>query len=285
MRKNIPLILALLGGAAGFALRKWQLAAGFEPETHLPIPGAPSAMLLALLAALAAAGILALCWPNKQRLDTASALSKARDNTVYLTAVVLAAFLLLVSGGFELLNFSAGGVQDSAGENRITMVASAVLPPLRILFCVAGLPSALLWGKALYRGGETKEKLSLLALCLLFCLWLITAYQTRAADPVIMDYVYEVLAIVCSLLGLYFIAGYSFQVGKPRRTVFFCLMGAFFSLVTLADAHSYAEMARYGFAVLFLPAHAALILNQPPAAPDPADGETGADTRAETEAE
>ncbi len=285
MRKNIPLILALAGGAAGFGLRKRQLAAGFEPDTHLAIPGAPSAMLLAALTVLVAAAVLALSWGNKERLPGPAAFSKARDNTVYLTAVVLAAFLLLVSGGFEILNFSAEYGKEIAGENRVSQIASAILPPLRILFCVAGLPCALLWGKALYRGEDIKEKLTLLALCLLFCLWLITTYQSRAADPVIMDYVYEVLAIVCSLLGLYFISGYSFLVGKPRRSVFFCLMGAFFSLVTLADAHSYAELARYGFSVLFLSAHAALLLNQPPLESVITEEKTDAEPGAETEAE
>lgn len=286
MRKKIPLTLALLGGAAGFAARKWQLSVGFEPDTHLPIPGAPSAMVPAVLAVLVAAAVLVLIFPNKDRQPASTAFSAAQDNAVYLTAVVLAGFLLLVSAGFEVFSFSefygAGSFDES---NRVTRIASMVLPPLRVLFCVVGLPCAVLWGRTLYRGEAPEEKVSLLGLCFLFCLWLITAYQTRAADPVIMDYVYEVLSIVCSLLGLYCIAGYSFQTGKPRRTVFFCLMGAFFSLVTLADGHTYAEMARLGFAVLFLSAHAALILHQPAAAAAVTEDETGAAPGAETEAE
>lgn len=281
MQKKFPLILSLLGGAAGFAARKWQLAAGFEPDTHLPIPGAPSAMVLIALSIVVAAGVFLLVWPSKGSSPVDVAFSAAQGNALYLTAAVLAGFLLLVSTGFELLNFSAvygvGAVDDG---NRVSRVASMVLPPLRILFCVAGLPCALLWARKLYRGEEAVEQLPLLELCLLFCLWLITDYQTRAADPIIMDYVYEVFAIVCSLLGLYYIAGYSFQSGKPRRTIFFCLMGAFFSLVTLADTHTWAEMARLGFAVLFLTAHAALLLHRPAYTED----ETG-EPDAETEAE
>jgi len=277
MRKNLPLLLALLGGAGGFALRKWQLATGFEPETGLPIPGAPAAMILALLAALVAVAALVLILPNKDRLPGALAFSHAQGNSLYLTAVVLSAFLLLLSAGCEIFSFTSGYGAVLSGETQLAKLASMFLPPLRILFCVIGLPCAILWGRTLFRGEEVKEKLSLLGLCFLYCLWLISDYQVRAADPVIMDYVYEVLAIVCSLLGLYFLAGYSFQTGKPRRTVLFCLMGAFFSLVTLADKHTWAELARCGFSVLFLAAHAALILNQPPAPPEPepeADVET-----------
>lgn len=263
MRKKLPLILTLLGGAVGFALRKWQLTAGFEPDTRLPIPGAPSALLLVALSVVIAAGLLLLLWPGKGSAPAEVAFSAARDNTLYLTAAVLAGFLLLLSTGFELFTFTSA--YGAAGEdvNQVSRVASMVLPPLRILFCVVGLPCTLLWARKLYRGGDVREQLPLLELCLLFCLWLITDYQSRAADPIIMDYVYEVFAIVCSLLGLYYLAGWSFQTGKPRRTIFFCLMGSYFSLVTLADAHTGAEMARLGFAVLFLTSHAALLLHRP----------------------
>lgn len=280
MRKKLPLILTLLGGAVGFALRKWQLTAGFEPDTRLPIPGAPSALLLVALSVVIAAGLLLLLWPGKGSAPAEVAFSAARDNTLYLTAAVLAGFLLLLSTGFELFTFTSA--YGAAGEdvNQVSRVASMVLPPLRILFCVVGLPCTLLWARKLYRGGDVREQLPLLELCLLFCLWLITDYQSRAADPIIMDYVYEVFAIVCSLLGLYYLAGWSFQTGKPRRTIFFCLMGSYFSLVTLADAHTGAEMARLGFAVLFLTAHAALLLHRPAYTED----ENGAPD-AETEAD
>lgn len=280
MRKKLPLILTLLGGAVGFALRKWQLTAGFEPDTRLPIPGAPSALLLVALSVVIAAGLLLLLWPGKGSAPAEVAFSAARDNTLYLTAAVLAGFLLLLSTGFELFTFTSA--YGAAGEdvNQVSRVASMVLPPLRILFCVVGLPCTLLWARKLYRGGDVREQLPLLELCLLFCLWLITDYQSRAADPIIMDYVYEVFAIVCSLLGLYYLAGWSFQTGKPRRTIFFCLMGSYFSLVTLADAHTGAEMARLGFAVLFLTSHAALLLHRPAYTED----ENGAPD-AETEAD
>lgn len=202
MRKNFPLLLALLGGAVGFALRKWQLATGFEPDTLLPIPGAPAAMILALLSVLVAAAVLALIFPNKDRLPGGLAFSHAQGNSLYLTAVVLSAFLLLLSAGFEIFSFTSGYGAVATGETQLAKVAAMFLPPLRILFCVIGLPCAILWGRTLYRAEAVKEKLSLLGLCFLYCLWLISDYQVRAADPVIMDYVYEVLAIVCSLLGL-----------------------------------------------------------------------------------
>lgn len=272
MRKNLPLVLALALGGAGFALRKWQLAAGFEADTRLPIPGSAPSMLLVLLTVLAAAGLLVLVRTRRDSPEADSAFAAARDNTLFLTAGALSGFLLLLSAGLEIFSFAAVSAPPYVTGAKTVKIASMALPPLRVFLCAMGLPSAILWCRRLYRGEETREQMSLLFLCVLFCLWMVSAYQVRASDPVVMDYVYEVLAIVCSLLGLYYIAGYSFQTGKPRRTLFFCLAGVYFSLVTLADGHCLAETARYGFAVLFLAAHAALILNQPPA--PQADGET-----------
>ncbi len=92
------------------------------------------------------------------------------------------------------------------------------------------------------------------------CMWLVVAYQARAADPVILDYVYELFAIIASLLGLYFTAGFSFERPKVRRASFFSLLGVYFSIVTLADSHDLASMLLYGFAILYLILTSALTL-------------------------
>ena len=47
MRKDIILPgLAVAGGAAGFALRKWQLSAAYHPETGLFTHGFPATLSL-----------------------------------------------------------------------------------------------------------------------------------------------------------------------------------------------------------------------------------------------
>ncbi len=84
-------------------------------------------------------------------------------------------------------------------------------------------------------------------------------------------------AIVCALLGAYYLAGYSFQTGRPRRCVFFCLMGSCFCLVTLADGHALPQLMLYGAMAVFLAAHAAVLLNHPSAP----DGETEEESEAE----
>ncbi|MCI9605954.1 MAG: hypothetical protein HFF03_04645 [Oscillospiraceae bacterium] len=258
--------LAFIGGAVGFGLRRWQLAAGFEPETGLPVPGAASAWLLVGWSVLLGAVILLLCRQEKERMPWDRAFAGAGDKPLFLTAIVLSAFLLLVSAGAELMTLLGQGETAFANDAVGVQVALTVLPPLRIALCFGGFLCTLLWLRALKRGEDKgKESLALLELCFFFCVWLVSDYQARAVDPVVFDYVYEIFAIVFGLLGIYQITGYSFQEGKPRRSVFFCLMGAYFALVTLADRHSLTETLRYGFLVLFLTAHAWMILNTQPA--------------------
>ena len=266
-KKFLPPILAILWGVVGFALRRWQLSTGFEPVTGLPVPGAPATMALLVWSLLLVPVLIFLCG----HMDTARPWEEALDaqgNSLFLTAVVSGAFLLLVSAGAEAITLSATyrTALSLLAEDETLGWTAAAMPPLRILLCAAGFPCALVWGQRLARRSpKRRESLTLLELCLLFCVWLISDYQVRAADPVTQDYMYAIFAIVCSLLGLYYIASWSFQTGKPRRTAVFCLLGPYFSLVTLADRHTFAEITRYAFVILFLTAHAALFLNPPPA--------------------
>ncbi len=281
-KKFLPPILALLGGAAGFALRKWQLASGFEADTGLAIPGAPAAMVLMAFSALILLLLLLLCRGEESSLDWETAFAAGRQNALAATALVLSAMLLLASGGVEIVARSVNGLFSFEGETAFLRATALVLSTLRIVLGIGALPCVFFWTRALLRGEGGRECLSTLEPCLLYCIWLISAYQTRSADPMVQDYLYEVLAIVASLLGLYYIAGHSFGCGKPRRALFFCLAGTYFCLVTLADVHPLADALRFLFAVLYLTAHAALILNHPPVERQqlPAEAETEADENA-----
>ena len=279
-KKILPAALALLGGGVGFALRKWQLATGFEPDTALAIPGAPAATALMAFTLCMALLFLLLCRKEERTLSWQTAFAAGEQNTLCATALILSAMLLLVSGGLEIMEYTVNGASSYAGETIFARAASKALPPLRILLCLGSLPCVFLWSRAILQRRGQGEFLSTLEPCILYCVWLVSTYQMRGTDPVVQDYLYEVFAIVTALLGLYFIAGFSFGNGKPRQAVFFCLTGAYFSLVTLADRHSTAELFRHLFAVLYLTAHVLLILNHPPVEEAPAEEKTEADENA-----
>ena len=257
MRKHIliPAAAVLLGGA-GFALRRWELATAFDPVSGLAAPGAPATLALVVFSAAVALLCAALGWTrrNTDYGDYDAAFS-APGCTLGIGAAVLSAFLLLGAAGLEA--FSAPGAYREAAalaeEGGGSNPALALLLPL----LMAGLSAAagccvLAVGRKCYRG-ESVGKYSglLLTPAYLCCVWLVAAYQSRAADPVVQDYLYELLAIICLLLSVYYLAGFSFETPKAGRALCFSLLSVYFCMTTLADGHDWASAALYGFGILY----------------------------------
>lgn len=267
MRKEIVLpSLAVGGGIVGLLLRRWELATAFEADTGLVTPNMPSTWALIIWSALLAAAFILLCRgkhrPFAGGYDAAFA---AKGNTVYITAMVLAAFLLLASAVLNYMGIPAAYAEavaaaragNAQGTPLFNVLPRAILGLLSAVsfFCVLST------GRNNYRGeGKGKFSFSLLAPAYMGCIWLIAAYQVRAGDPVRQDYIYELFAIISSLLGLYFMAGFSFERAKVFRSSLFSLLGVYFSLVTLADGHELYVVLLYGFCILSLTANVTALL-------------------------
>lgn len=64
---------------------------------------------------------------------------------------------------------------------------------------------------------------------------LILNFKGWSTDPIIMDYCVILFALIFTLLAFYYGAGFVFNLGKPRRTLF-CAMGAvFFCAAAIMD--------------------------------------------------
>ena len=249
MRKEILVpAVAVIGGGVGFALRWWELNTGFEPDTGLPIAEAPATYTPIAFSVVMVVVLALLCLGCKRAFSGYGQAFQAQGNTLYATAGVISGFLLLGAGALMAAEPAMGG------ELVYTRLITAALA------LVAGI-CVVLTVRDNFRGlADGKYSFKLLMPAYAFCVWLIAAYQVRAGDPVQLDYVYELFAIIAGLLGLYFIAGFSFDKGKCVPAVFFCLMGVYFSLVTLADEHDWATLALYGFTILYLLTSSALLL-------------------------
>lgn len=255
---------AIAFGEVGFFLRRWELRSAFEADTGLPIQGAPAFWALVALSFAVAALLLFLSRGEKRPFeggyDQAFA---AKGNTLYIAVMALSACLLLAAGGltFLMLPEAYGTAQAQTNMGGPNPMLS-VLPKLLLAgLCVGSFFCVLALGRNSYRGeGKGKYSLPLLLPGYLAAFWLITAYQSRAGDPIRQDYIYEVCAIIAVLLAAYFIAGFSFERGKPGRTVFFSLLAVYLCLVTLADGHDLAAMLLFGAFVLYFTAAAAVLL-------------------------
>ena len=106
-----------------------------------------------------------------------------------------------------------------------------LLPPLGIL-------AAICMGMFAYRCYEKKKPSALLYMCvsLYLAVRLIVCFQAWNTDPSIHDYCYALLANISAMLAIFHIAGFSFDKGKRRITLFFLMCTIIFCAITLADA-------------------------------------------------
>lgn len=250
MSKRILLPAAVpVFGAAGFGLRLWGLRTGFEPDTGLPIPGAPATAALIVLTAAVLLLLGGVLWRMCRRAPLLSYDDAFRcESPAAVTADVVCALLLAGAGLLGLWDCVQGKAPNLA------------YPVLDALLVASG-GCVLLTGRNNYRGqGQGKFNAYLLFPAYAFCLWLVLSYQAQAGNPVVLDYVYRILAIICSLLGLYFTATFSFEKGKALPTLWAGLAAVYFSCVCLADFSGWMDLALRAFSIVYFTAHSAVLL-------------------------
>lgn len=251
MNKRIGLpLLTLLGGVAGFALRKWQLATAFDEETGLIIGGTGSIALLILLT-IGVGVALAVLSPNRLMRGKSGYYEAfcAKDCIVYSMGSMIAIVATLVAA--LLLVHQSMNTEPLLLTHMILGVASLVTVPF--LFLVRRLTMGYAKAKG-YVG-------ALLAPAFMACLWLVVSYQNQAANPVVLDYIFGLLAIICLLLGLYQMAGFSFEKPKVWGMCVCSLFGFYLTLVTMADAHDLWEYFLLGAVALHLMVHTIALLD------------------------
>ena len=139
---------------------------------------------------------------------------------------------------------------------------SLVPKVLLAVLCLASAWSMLMLGKNNYRGeGQGKYSAWLLIPAYTCCMWLIVSYQEHSGDPIILDYVYQLFAVIAAVLGCYFLSGFGFGRGRPAAAAFFSAEAMYFALVTLADAHEPAFLLLYAGCFFYFAASSVALLH------------------------
>ncbi|MBR2668137.1 MAG: hypothetical protein IKD96_08300 [Oscillospiraceae bacterium] len=234
MKRAVPFVLFPVAGVAAAVLRQFQLSEAYT-SSGLPIPGQGSTLALLLLSLAAALGALIyslLCRP-KFGGEGLPACAGRSGCTVGMT---VAGFLVLIGGALTAME--------------------SLIPSLRIAWMILAvlmvLSGALMVVGALQLKKDHRTCVGRLLLLPDFacCLWLVLFYQSNAADPILMDYVFRLLAMVCILLGLYFTTAQTYRLRRARRAAFFCLMGGYLSLLCLGEPLTLGSLAlMVGFAL------------------------------------
>lgn len=129
------------------------------------------------------------------------------------------------------------------------------------LLAAGGLVTAACWvvtAMLRYRGRKVSVWLFLVPV-LFFMLRLIVNFRFWSRDPAILDYCYDLFAHISLMCALLHLGGFSFDMGRRRTTVFFCLCGIFFGAASLAGAQT-REVCISGGAMVWLLIHLWLLL-------------------------
>ena len=272
MKKEILLpAVAWLGGIAGFALRRWELAGAYDPQLHL-MRSSPAAWLLYALSVALLVLIVLACQGMGRQTRTPQQWLYA-PSSGYIMLVVCASFVLMASGLAGLWEQSGQYVKD-----KMLLLTCAL--------CLLGGATALMAGKSVYRGRWTKST-PLLFMGPSFCtlVWLVSSYQANARQPETRLFVWQMLSGVAVVLALYGTVTLAMGKGGAGRTCVFSLGGISLSLTTLADGHSLCFVLVYLFALLCLTAQSWMLLRTAFGRPWPERMPLGAEEETQSEEE
>lgn len=233
-----------VASALGFLLRWLQGIRIIDEETGLAEKGAPISILVAVVVILMAAALgyiayrLGRC---EMPLEPHEALSG--KNFLHRAVNLAPAILLAIGGLVQLLQADAS--HWASGQIVIRRILGVVV--------LAAAYGAFLIATGVQRPERgLSMRIGSVLLILFGGLWLIAIYKSVASDPVIWRFAIEVLAVSAALLAFYHVAGYFFEEPTPRRSIFFCFLGAFLCVMAAVDEHTLGESVCYAAVALQL---------------------------------
>ncbi|MCL1829767.1 MAG: hypothetical protein FWG32_09815 [Oscillospiraceae bacterium] len=229
MRKHVTVTLCFTCTAGAFSVffRWLQLITAFEADSGLPVRNAWASLAVIAVTLFSAAMLAVLTLISRKHSTRAAPCSKLPAETAVFSAVSWIAGILTMAGAVMIF-ISGDGGSSSVGKTYAGLAFIAGF----------GYPAFISLNKR--SSGFLTCLLSLIPV--VFCsYWLIISYKDHAANPVIWEFVFEILAISASILSFFFVAGYPCGSPKPAVTFYFCNLAAYLCIVTLADAHPFPQ--------------------------------------------
>ena len=220
-------LFALLSGAAGFCLRMAELMNVFEARTGLPERGALLTYMLVVASVLFLIIMLLFSIYVAAKRTTQRGFENAfgTDPLTYPFALSIIGVLWLGATVKYFVDVTATGAVTMA---EIYFSGLSALSAI----CVA------LFAIEIYQDPRRKSTFALSIVPTLFmCFWLILLYRQNAANPILLSYAYQCLALIATALGFYFTSGFVYNKPAPGKTVFCYFAAIYFCFVTLADDH------------------------------------------------
>lgn len=216
-------------GIFGAFLRWMQMINISEPETNLVKPYSPWSFALVLFVILGS-GLLIMYVRTLKNLDFPQKYPEVYSRGLPLYNVTSVIIGVLMALGGALMVFHALSSTRSVFDLVLGLFA---------LVCALAVSFFVISANKTKKAGSGSAPSVLIILFL--CFWLIAAYKFSASDPVIWHFAPRLLAIAATILAFYFVNGFVFAKPAPLLSLFFCLLGTFLCIITLADSYPMGE--------------------------------------------
>lgn len=227
MRKSAVVIsvFALIAGIIGYLLRSQEVNTVFESVTGLAERNALVTVILISLSALVIvlAVVFAVSISSRYKAENAYTQAFKSNSFIYFAVSFLIGMIWLAAAVIYFFSQRTSGVLT---------VIDVVFVFLALLSAVSVI--VLAHGTFIRRSGNEMMLFSVIP-SLFFCFWLVILYKDNAANPVLLSFGYQSLAIAACALSYYFSAGFAFGKAVTGRAVFTYIVTIFFCIVVLAD--------------------------------------------------
>lgn len=262
-RPIVYILLTLLAGVAAGALRALEYHLAWDRELGLMARWHPAS--LGLIALCAAFFCAALLLSPRRASPSGQRMAQPKHMPVYLAADIVAALALFAAAAYDLRRY-----WEESGAKSVSLIVFALLTLFTAL-------SVLLIMRAAKRGALGRAYGFYMTVPVFWaCYWLVLEFSQNAANPVILSYAYEMLGIIFIVLSLYSMAGFFFNLPRLSKAIFYSMMGALFSMVTVlgpvlarlfwgewpTESHDWAQYLRFLFAVIHLLASVYILRGQ-----------------------
>ena len=92
------------------------------------------------------------------------------------------------------------------------------------------------------------------------CFWLILLFQQNSTNPILLSYVYQILAIVSAALAFYFTSGFIYNKSAPGRAIASYYSSMYFSAIALADNIHFGQILIFSAIISASLIHLAVML-------------------------
>ena len=261
-RKYFTILGAVFFALIGMMMRMAQLQFAFD-EAGLPIRGSIRTYIMAAVcvAFLVVAFLVARTLEPRETCYNSLFLSPTS------LGFSLSGSIIIGVGGLIIMGETAGLRTDLSIEGTGFTLINSLPTFLGVCTAVSILVN-------LYRTTCSKRPLVLLYLIpfAYVVFLLITQFkQTWSADPVILDYCFQLFALISCMCAIYHTGAYCFDRGKRRNTAFWCLISFFFCAVSLVGIPASQAVIYGGLGLWMLSIAEPILSNQIPAYVHPYD--------------